>query len=115
MGSAISYTFHKEEYLRNFFKDGRCELSNNLAEQRIKPFSASSIKNFLFSNTKNGAKASTIYFSLIEFAKINKLNPYKYLEYVLDILRTKGLSNEIKNSVLPYSKQLPKNLYVKKE
>lgn len=114
MGSAISYTFHKEEYLRNFFKDGRCELSNNLAEQRIKPFVIAR-KNFLFSNTKKGAKASTIYLSLIEFAKINKLNPYKYLEYVLDILSTKGLSNEIKNSELPYSKQLPKNLYVKKE
>lgn len=112
MGSAISYTFHKEEYLRNFFKDGRCELSNNLAEQRIKPFVIAR-KNFLFSNTKKGAKASTIYLSLIESAK-NKLNPYKYLEYVLDILRTKGLSNEIINSVLPYSKQLPKNLYVKK-
>ena len=77
MGSAISYTFHKEEYLRNFFKDGRCELSNNLAEQRIKPFVIAR-KNFLFSNTKNGAKASTIYFSLIESAKMNKLNPYKY-------------------------------------
>ena len=47
MGSAISYTFHKEEYLRNFFKDGRCELSNNLAEQRIKPFVIAR-KNFLF-------------------------------------------------------------------
>ena len=112
MGSAISYTFHEEEYLRNFFKDGRCELSNNLAEQRIKPFVIAR-KNFLFSNTKNGAKASTIYFSLIESAKMNKLNPYKYLEYVLDTLSTKGLSNEIINSVLPYSKQLPKNLYVK--
>ena len=51
------------------------------------------------------AKASTIYFSLIESAKMNKLNPYKYLEYVLDTLSTKGLSNEIINSVLPYSKQ----------
>ena len=47
MGSAISYTFHKEEYLRNFFKDGRCELSNNLAKQRIKPFVIAR-KNFLF-------------------------------------------------------------------
>ena len=112
MGSAISYAFHEEEYLRNFFKDGRCELSNNLAEQRIKPFVIAR-KNFLFSNTKNGAKASTIYFSLIESAKMNKLNPYKYLEYVLDTLSTKGISNEIINSVLPYSKQLPKNLYVK--
>ena len=114
MGSRISYTFHKEEYLRNFFKDGRRELSNNLVEQRIKPFVIAR-KNFLFSNTKNGAKASTIYLSLIEFAKINKLNPYKYLEYVLDILSTKGLSNEIKNSVLPYSKQIAKEPICKKE
>ena len=65
-------------------------------------------KSFNVYFTKKGAKASTIYLSLIESAT------YKYLEYVLDILSTKGLSNEIKNSVLPYSKQLPKNLYVKK-
>ena len=35
------------------------------------------------------------------------------MENVLDTLSIKGLSNEIINNVLPYSKQLPKNLCVK--
>ena len=35
-------------------------------------------KNFLFANTPSGAKASTIYFSLIETAKENGLDPYRY-------------------------------------
>lgn len=112
MGRAISYALHEEPYLRNYLKDGRCEISNNLAEQKIKPFVIAR-KNFLFSNTKSGAKASTIYFSLIESAKMNKLNPEKYLEYVLDTLSTKGLTDQNIENVLPYSKNLPRNLYVK--
>lgn len=112
MGRAINYALNQEPYLRNYLKDGRCEISNNLAEQRIKPFVIAR-KNFLFSNTKSGAKASTIYFSLIESAKMNKLNPEKYLEYVLDTLSTKGLTDQDIESVLPYSNTLPKNLYVK--
>lgn len=49
----------------------------------------------------------------IESAKMNKLNPEKYLEYVLDTLSTKGLTDQNIESVLPYSNKLPKNLYVK--
>ena len=40
-------------------------------------------KNFLFANTPSGAKASAIYFSLIETAKENGLDPYRYLTWVL--------------------------------
>ena len=40
-------------------------------------------KNFLFANIPNGAKASSIYFSLIETAKENGLDPYRYLVWVL--------------------------------
>ena len=112
MGRAINYALHQEAYLRNYLKDGRCEISNNLAEQKIKPFVIAR-KNFLFSNTKSGAKASTIYFSLIESAKMNKLNPEKYLEYVLDTLSTKGLTDYNIESVLPYSNKLPKDIHVK--
>jgi hypothetical protein len=39
-------------------------------------------KNFLFANTPRGAKTSAIMFSLIETAKENGLNPFKYLVYV---------------------------------
>ena len=40
-------------------------------------------KNFLFANTPLGAKSSAVIFSLIETAKENGLDPYRYLTYVL--------------------------------
>ncbi len=112
MGKAISYALNEEKYLRNYFKDGRSELSNNRAEQKIKPF-VMARKNFLFSNTRSGAKATTIYFSLLESAKMNNLDPYRYLIYVLDTLNTKGLKDTVIESLLPYSNSLPHELYVK--
>ena len=39
-------------------------------------------KNWLFSNTPNGARASAIYYSLIISAKENGLVPFEYLARV---------------------------------
>lgn len=39
-------------------------------------------KNWLFSNTPNGAKASAIYYSLIVSARENGLVPFEYLRKV---------------------------------
>ena len=36
-------------------------------------------KNFLFSNTPGGARCSAMLFSLIETARENGLDPYRYL------------------------------------
>lgn len=113
MGKAIAYAFHEKEYLENYLKDGRCEISNNRAEREgIKPFVIAR-KNFLFSNTKSGAQSSSIYFSLIISARMNQLDEEKYLSYVLDTLSQKGLTEQNIQAVLPYSKQLPKELYIK--
>lgn len=38
MGKAITCAINQKEYLTNFLKDGRIQLSNNLAEQAIKMF-----------------------------------------------------------------------------
>ena len=55
---------------------------NNRAERSIKPF-VMGRKNWLFANTPGGAQASAMIYSLIETAKENKLDPYKYLLWVL--------------------------------
>ena len=68
--------------LNAYLQDGRIELSNNRAERSIKPFVISR-KNFLFANTPGGARCSAILFSLIETAKENGLDPYRYLTWVL--------------------------------
>lgn len=112
MGVAITYIKNQWEHLNNYLLDGRLEICNNRCEQFIKPF-VMARKNFLFSNTKLGAKASSIYFSLIQSAIMNELDPYKYLVYVLDRLSNEGLREEVLNEILPYSKSLPTDLYAK--
>ena len=57
-------------------------ISNALAENAIRPF-AIGRKNWLFSDTSRGVKASATCYSLTETAKANGLEPYKYLHYVL--------------------------------
>ena len=52
------------------------------AENTIRPFSVAR-KNWLFSDTSRGAKASATCYSLIETARTNGLEPYQYLNYVL--------------------------------
>lgn len=41
------------------------------------------VKNWLFANTPGGAQASAVIYSLIETAKENGLDPYRYLLWVL--------------------------------
>jgi len=81
LGIASGYALKQRKYLENCLLDVRLEISNNRAERSIKPFVIDR-KNFLFANTPRGAKASAVMFSLIETAKENGLDPFKYLSYV---------------------------------
>lgn len=81
----IVYSQNQEEALRAFLLDGMLPCSNNAAERSIKPFVISK-KNFLFCKTPSGAKATATVFSLIETAKANGLDPYKYLVYIFEKL-----------------------------
>ena len=82
LGKALHYLKTQWPYLIRYLEDGRLEISNNLAERSIKPFVIGR-KNFLFANTPNGAQHSAVIYSLIETAKENGLDPYKYLTWVL--------------------------------
>ena len=66
----------------NYLLDGRCEISNNSAERKAKVY-ATGRKNFLFHDSVDGAKATAIVISLVETAKANNLNAYKYLYTLL--------------------------------
>ena len=83
LGEALGYLKNQWQTLIVYLEDGRIELSNNRAERSIKPFVISR-KNFLFANTANGARGSAVIFSLIETAKENGLDPYRYLTWVLN-------------------------------
>ncbi|MPN12705.1 IS66 family transposase ISCde1 [bioreactor metagenome] len=82
LGRALHYLMEQWPYLICYLEDGRLELSNNRAERSIKPF-VMGRKNWLFANTPGGAQASSMLYSLIETAKENGLDPYRYLLWIL--------------------------------
>ena len=82
LGKAANYVISQWSWLTVWLEDGRLEISNNLAERSIKPFVIGR-KNFLFANTPSGARSSAILFSMIQTAKENGLDPYRYLTWVL--------------------------------
>lgn len=85
-GKAINYALQQKDTLVTFLKDPRIELTNNLAEQAVKPFVIGR-KNWLFFNTPNGAQASAIIYSIIETAKANHLNPQETLQHIFEDLQ----------------------------
>lgn len=78
LGKAVYYAQSQRKYLKAYLLDGKLEISNNRAENSIRPFVIGR-KNWLFSNTPNGARASAIYYSLIISARENGLIPFEYL------------------------------------
>ena len=81
-GKALHYLQEQWPWLIRYLEDGRLEISNTLAERSMKPF-VMDRKNFPFVNTPNGAQGSAVIFSLIETAKENGLDPFRYLVRVM--------------------------------
>lgn len=85
IGTALQYGLNHKENLETYLKDGHCVISNNIAENSIRPFTVGR-KNWTFCGSPKGAEASACVYSLVETAKANGLNPYKYLEFLLSRL-----------------------------
>jgi len=80
-GKALNYLHNEWDKLIHYLDDGRLEIDNNGAENAIRPFVLGR-KNWLFSTSVKGVKASANLYSLIETAKANGLEPYAYLRYL---------------------------------
>ena len=65
---AVRYARSRKQALNAFLRYGDVEISNNLAENAIRPFVVGR-KNWLFCDTPKGAEASAIVYSLVETAK----------------------------------------------
>ncbi len=80
-GKALNYLHNEWDKLIRYLDDGRLEIDNNLAENAIRPFVLGR-KNWLFSDSVRGVRASANLYSLIETAKANGLEPYAYLRHL---------------------------------
>ena len=106
VGEAVQYALSQKQWLMNVYLDGRTELSNNRAENSIRPFTLGR-KNWLFAATVRGAQASATVYSIIETAKANGLKPYEYLEFLFKTLP--NVTSSAIDSLLPWGDAIPQH------
>jgi transposase len=99
LGKAVHYALNQWKRLVRYTDHGFITPDNNLAENAIRPFVLGR-KNWLFSGNPKGANASATLYSLIETAKANNLEPYRYLRHLFDNLPKAYTAGEYK-SLLP--------------
>ena len=88
-----------------YLEDGRCSLSNNLSENSIRPVTVGR-KNWLFSDTPDGATANALYLTIVEMAKAYDLNLYEYLKYLLEHRPGKDMSDDELAQLAPWSESI---------
>jgi len=102
---AITYVLNREDFLMTYLEDGRCSLSNNLSENSIRPVTVGR-KNWLFSDTPEGASANALYLTIVEMAKAYDINLYDYLKYLLEHRPNKNMKDEELSMLAPWSKEV---------
>jgi len=105
LAKAVTYAMNQKPYMENYLLDGRCSISNNLAENIARPYVIGR-KNFLFHDTVKGAQASSIIYSLVETAKANHLNILKYLEMVLMVMVDFDGNPKVLDMLMPWSSHM---------
>ena len=101
----MKYDQNRKDTLMTYLEDGHCSFSNNLSENAIRPFTVGR-KNWLFSATTKGATASALVYTMVEMAKANELNIYKYLTYLLEHRPGEDMSDEQLEALTPWSKEV---------
>jgi transposase len=82
LAKAIRYARSRWEALTCYGGDGRLELSNNAAENAIRPLTLGR-KNWLFVGSDAGGESAATFYTLIRTAKLNGIEPEAYLREVL--------------------------------
>jgi len=114
----LRYSVNQEKYLREFLKDGEVPIDNLASERALRTFTIDR-KNFVLINTMRGARASATLYNITETAKLNRLNVYYYVSYLLanlsELADENGIVDEASlEPLMPWSKVLPENCYSKR-
>jgi transposase len=82
IGKAIEYGYTRWDRMKNYLKDGRLMIDNNLAENTVRPI-AIGRKNYLFCGNHQAATHTAIICSLLASCKGVGVNPR---EWLLDVI-----------------------------
>ncbi len=92
IGKAISYMLARWQSLMAYMYDGALNIDNNLVENSIRP-TAIGRKNYLFAGSHSGAEKAAMFYTFFGSCKINNVNPYKWLLYVLENIHKYSANN----------------------
>lgn len=85
LGKALHYALGQWEKLVRYLDSPHLTPDTNAVENAIRPFVLGR-KNWMFSGSPRGAHASATLYSLIQTAKANGIEPYRYLRYLFTML-----------------------------
>ena len=104
----INYCINQEVSLKAFLEDGDIPMDNNATESALRSFCLHK-HTWKLIDSLDGANASAIIYSITETAKANNLNPFRYLEHVLTVLKDHQDDREYSfiDDILPWSEKLP--------
>ena len=94
MAKAIDYNLGRWPALIRFLDDGALPIDNNWVENRIRPI-ALGRSNWLFAGSLRAGKRAAVVMSLIQSARLNGHDPYRYLSDVLERLPTQPASRQV--------------------
>lgn len=98
---AITYSLNQWTKLISYCDHGQLRISHILAENAIRPFVIGR-KTWFFSDTPAGANASALYYTLIETAKANQIDPYQYIKYLVGNIAAAETVEDIE-ALLPWN------------
>lgn len=104
----LKYCINQEKYLRTFLNNPKVPLDNNAAERAIRPFCVGK-KNWKLIDTARGAQTSAMLYSIVESAKENDLNIYRYIRHLLTEipLHMDETNLDFLDDLTPWSDKLP--------
>ena len=82
LAGAIRYARSRWHALTRYLDDGRLEISNNAAENQIRP-AALGRKNWLFCGSDAGGERAAAFYTLVRTARLNGLEPEAWLTDVI--------------------------------
>ena len=101
LGKALHYLDSQWSRLIRYTEDGIYPIDNNRAENAVRPFVVGR-KNWLFSQSQSGCRASANLYSLIETAKAHDIEPMQYLLHILERLPSAQSVDDIE-ALLPHN------------
>ncbi len=104
----INHCINQEEALKVFLDDGEAPLDNNATEGALRSFCLHK-HTWKLIDSIDSAQSSAIIYSITETAKANHLNPFRYLEYILTVMKDHQEDTDYRflEELLPWSEQLP--------